>query len=264
MAVDDANQVAYCYVHKGGSTTWKTLLANISSNGNISNDMIEILSVHSNMNKYGIKMVDYSDKYENYTKLLIVRNPLDRLVSGYLDKMHSSISKFPKIQQSIIKQYRKDNSTNSTYPTFEEYVAMLLNESDKANMNFHWSPYVHRCGICGINYDFILRIETMQHDMPMFFSSVYSESNPVVQDLLNTLDGSETFQYNQRTSDENPAQITSHKKNELFSSLAKDTVMNIYDKYKEDFVIPGYDLSIDSDGTVYSHCHVNYPHGLCC
>ena len=51
--------------------------------------------------------------------------------------------------------------------TFEEFVGVLSSEYNNGFRNNHWNAMFEHCLPCNINYDFILRLETLEKDYPI-------------------------------------------------------------------------------------------------
>ena len=61
---------------------------------------------------------NFDPKYLDYTNILIIRNPLNRIISSYVDKY---------------AQYDKKYNLNNPNMTFEEFINTLLNNFQKEN-----------------------------------------------------------------------------------------------------------------------------------
>lgn len=136
--------------------------------------------VHSGgfLNKTGLKEVHFMDYKEamqalrNYTKFTVVRNPLKRLISGYYDKVLSNnfLSKKEIIDRYHKTEYHKVKSSLHQYPLFPEYASFV-----KGFNNAHFNPQEQNCDICNIDYDYILKLETIEQELPQFLADVYNQ-----------------------------------------------------------------------------------------
>jgi hypothetical protein len=118
--VNDEKKVLYCPLTKTGCTSWK--LAMVSSTSTFqrehpNHNMSEILAgqdlkfsirdknkllldVHDSkvLQKYGIRKINLKDlkiqDYKDYFKFIFVRDPYDRLVSGYSQKLEGHFPDF--------------------------------------------------------------------------------------------------------------------------------------------------------------------------
>ena len=121
-------------------------------------------------------------------KFLIVRNPLERLLSAYRDKFEGKNQYFhDHFGAEIVAKYRRlgfkrfgsefysvngsfngcplgdvecqSKRGNGSTPTFWEFVKSLL---DSNISDSHWIPIHTVCSVCSIDYDFILKFENLQ------------------------------------------------------------------------------------------------------
>ena len=114
---------------------------------------------HSPQEAYG--------KLKTYFKFLIVREPLDRLLSAYRNKFENKQNTYfhEKFGKLIVKRFRKNASNSSGNDvTFAEFVEYILSPKTKKPLNEHWRPIHELCSPCQIKFDMIGKFETLQHD----------------------------------------------------------------------------------------------------
>lgn len=174
----------YCSIPKVASTTFNTLL--VSSVTNISVDTIMKMKnwthfVHWEQANNGIrrlntyKPAEVKYRLENYFKFMVVRHPLDRLVSAWRDKFDRHITggsfKHPNAEQ--LKRFRK-------------YITHITTE-DRA-LNAHWRAMYRICGPCKIAYDSILKLESLDSDIQFILSKLPGpDGKPMAVPALNKL-----------------------------------------------------------------------------
>ncbi|CAH1782684.1 unnamed protein product [Owenia fusiformis] len=158
MLVDEKHKLLYCYVPKVGCTTWKQLFKTLSTGS------------RKRMTFYNRSQQEYILK--SYYKFIFVREPFERLVSAYIDKFYTPNPKFwDSWGRQIIKQFR-NNSNVTSNPcghdvTFEEFLSYSFSSIKKSNIsggNEHWVTIQQLCNPCGVGYDYIGHLETMQQD----------------------------------------------------------------------------------------------------
>ena len=119
-------QVIYCFIPKAGCSTWKRTIAR-SYTGK--EEKISETKIHTVdfMSEHGMKRLYlYSDdeiqkRLKSYFKFLVVRHPIQRLVSAFRDKFgNKSQSKFRNYAREIRKQGK--NSNLSLF-NFIEYIS---------------------------------------------------------------------------------------------------------------------------------------------
>ena len=108
----------------------------------------------------------------NTIGFLIARNPHERLVSGYRDKILGAIpSSYHDIMcRDIIARYRgmdpkQYRAKVTTPPTFTEFVRYILDEEKSGKeVDMHWAPVYSFCNPCQVNLTHIIKMETFQRD----------------------------------------------------------------------------------------------------
>ena len=97
---------------------------------------------------------------------MVVRHPLDRLASGYKDKLAGNNKMFEhSLGQKILRMMRPNESEmfikSGKGVTFQEYLTYLV----KIHMtNRHFKNYQDICHPCVIQYDYISKLETYNED----------------------------------------------------------------------------------------------------
>lgn len=125
---------------------------------------------------------DRMQRVHTYYKFMIVRNPFERIVSGFRNKIepplrreHASPTGFPQgIKWEILNRFRRSellywmrtaNSPESTINvTFPEFVRYLV-ESTKLELNDHFVPSMQICHPCLIKYNFYGNFRNISHDV---------------------------------------------------------------------------------------------------
>ncbi|CAL4072088.1 unnamed protein product, partial [Meganyctiphanes norvegica] len=111
---------------------------------------------------------------------MIVRNPLERFVSAYRDKILSGSQFYASISREIVKRY-PDLGVNimkigmiekawksihrSPIPSFSQFTQYVIDDAAKGKkLNEHWTPMTQFCTPCLVNFDVIAKTETMEED----------------------------------------------------------------------------------------------------
>lgn len=107
--------------------------------------------------------------FNDSLSFLITRHPLERLLSGYKDKIEHALphSLHKKLGNQIIMKYRtnglKGSFGKSKVPTFQEFVLYLLDcVKDGETLDMHWTPITEFCTPCMYDFDIIAHTETLQ------------------------------------------------------------------------------------------------------
>lgn len=231
----------YCRIAKVASSTWTTNLLRLDPEFN--KDLPESKRW---LKEYGARENEAFRLYPvpkseskrreallRSTKFLIVRHPLDRLVSSYLDKVadtskEPNLLKHRDVKNSILKKAGKEIAM-TTIPTFPEFIDYVLEETTglvgprdwKGIMT--WKSYTAKCLPCDVKYDAIMKLETHTEDEKW---------------LINT----RNLTGISRTRDWRHLSSSHSIRTNLISQLTKAQLNGIYKNYKVDFEMFNYTM----------------------
>ena len=183
MIFDETNSIMFCPIEKVACSTWTAVMANNSkSSYKVGLDLLfKANYIHENLNKFDrLKKKKFERNiHQNFKKFLIVRNPLDRLVSAYHDKAYPSwfdgkpyFYYYSPIRNFALKNFPHSNLSNFEREwynaTFTEFVHYILSHDD-----VHWDSMQRYCDPCHIDYDYILRYESMERDSKNLMRNLY-------------------------------------------------------------------------------------------
>ncbi|CAF4370086.1 unnamed protein product, partial [Rotaria sp. Silwood2] len=183
----------------------------------------------------------------NFTRIIFVRHPFERLASAYVDKIASlknePFSLYDSYRRVICRKYssfyltkaqkkfyRIDKRISNKMkepcekiaPTFEHFIRFLMSSSLRSDV--HWQPYSKLCHVCLFKYNFIGKYETMKEDFQRLKS-----------DLGLTLFSSKDEKY-----------FTTGKTKEyyksLYANLPNELICNLKYFYEDDFKLFDYRL----------------------
>jgi hypothetical protein len=163
-----------CEISKSGCTSLKSYWITIR-NKNFSNlrgnDMHSTKTLSYVGLLYGFS---WNKNFENYHKFLVVRHPLDRLLSAYYNMIHYKNGE-PGPRDTIpdiLLKYDKELHGNIRNLSFSQFVEYITNPDSKFYNDRHWIPYTETCLICKVEYDHVLRLETLPTEFDMFKESI--------------------------------------------------------------------------------------------
>ncbi|XP_067659294.1 carbohydrate sulfotransferase 14-like [Haliotis asinina] len=174
------HNVTMCFVEKVGSMFWSRYFNAFEKS--IVGDHGTSVETHQMSEK----------EYDKTVKIVFVRNPYSRLLSGYVDKIFSTNPDYMSIMgRHIIEDIRFKGQKEQTIQcgvdaTFAEFVDYILYQYEhNLSMNNHFRPAHHRCAFCHMKYDYIGKMETFIEDM-MFVSRrigalKYNRTRDVIQ-----------------------------------------------------------------------------------
>ncbi|KAM3876604.1 carbohydrate sulfotransferase 8 [Diretmus argenteus] len=169
--VEDNYKLLYCEVPKAGCSNWKRtlmVLAGQASNAqSINHDAVHYGNHLKKLDSFNRQ--DIMHRLETYTKVVFVREPLERLVSAYRDKFENPNNYYHSLfGKPIISKYRVNASmaalSTGNGVTFQEFVQYLLDVHRPVGMDIHWEPANQLCNPCLLDYDFIGKFENMEEE----------------------------------------------------------------------------------------------------
>lgn len=162
---------------------------------------------------------------------VIVRHPFERLLSAYRDKIYNSLPNtiHRTLSSAIVRRYRPQAVTksNSRRASFEEFVLYLLDtfRTNESALDMHWAPVVQFCTPCLVNFNMILKFETLQEDQRYLIELAG----------LSLLIKPEWF-------NEGKGGATSEMIGKFYSELSADQLYQLYNVYKYDFELFDYTM----------------------
>ena len=188
---------------------------------------------------------------ESATKFLVVRHPMDRLVSSYLDKVadtskEPNLLKHRDVKNAILESVGKKPELG-TVPTFPEFIDYVLEETK----NLHsprdwkgvmtWKSYYSKCLPCDVKYDVIMKLETHTEDEKWLINTrsdikvlkiFISSSSFIVRNLTQL---SRVRDWRHLSSDKTIRQ-------NLISQVSREQLNRVYENYKIDFEMFNYTM----------------------
>ena len=243
MYYDDAMDYIYCLVSKASCTSLKRTLMMLT--GNITKfQRPEQLSVgmvhdHKNSDKYisrleTLPQADRDWRFNDYFTFMFVREPLERLVSAYRDKLVENPAGY-HVDVDIVRRYRPRDYKSSVKRynvTFAEFVRYVLHQRAAGRvLDRHWIPQNELCRVCKVRYDFVGHYETLHKDADFVVNKLKSRISDVQQ--------------RQRVDNITFPADSGHRKSrdflqQMFASVPAPQVQALYQLYAVDYVLFGF------------------------
>ncbi|KAG7189339.1 hypothetical protein KM043_016992 [Ampulex compressa] len=236
ILVDDFHELLYCYVPKVACTNWKRVLM-IATGKWAGNDPLEIpadqahaMDSFQRLSNYTLPEIE--KKLATYDKLIVVRHPMERLLSAYRNKFEakhekSSIYFQTRFGRKIIKKYRPNATEESLLHgddvTFREFVEFVTDDSENKIRNEHWRPVNELCHPCTVNYNLVSKYESLVED---------------ATEVLERM-GVDSINFPARPTNSEP---TSNKLEKYYSTLSYKQLRKLVDLYRLDLRLFDYSL----------------------
>lgn len=159
-------------------------------------------------------------------KFLIVRHPLERLLSAYRDKLEHMQNReyyYKRFGRRIVLKYRQSGNTTRLEPTFAEFLQFIVSEK---YFDEHWVPYYRTCEPCMVNYDYILKFETLDRDQNFFIQDANLNGYLYETNYLRNI---------------NPLGTTTRKTlDEYIKGISRSLLDEVYKIYENDYKLFNY------------------------
>ncbi|XP_071849002.1 carbohydrate sulfotransferase 11-like isoform X2 [Apostichopus japonicus] len=226
-------KVIYSFIPKAGCTNWKRILLLLK--GVVTSvDDLEQHEAHFLVKKNmkllsSYKVQEARHILKSYTKFVFVRNPFARILSAYKDKIEKPTKLNPKFRvfwnRKINLGLEKNASVVGDNTTFIHYVDYLSNHSVNED---HWQTIITLSRPCEVQYDFIGKMETLDRDI-----------NFVLKNIIRNTSERVLF----RTSTNPTGSSTMLER--YFAGVPRRNKQALYDQFKNDFLLFGYDKPAD-------------------
>lgn len=160
-----SRKVIYCFTPKVATTQWKKELLVLEGEDKQTYGDANFV-INNNLNY--VSPQEAEQMLKNYFTFLFVRDPMERLLSAYKDKLLKENKVFHHaFGRDIIKRCRPNATKHALETgsdvTFLEFVNYL---TETRRVDEHWKSFDKICHPCAVDYDFIGRYEDLAEDAP--------------------------------------------------------------------------------------------------
>uniref|UniRef100_A0A7M5XCY0 Carbohydrate sulfotransferase n=1 Tax=Clytia hemisphaerica TaxID=252671 RepID=A0A7M5XCY0_9CNID len=241
----DKARVSYCSIPKVACTTWKKIFQVFYGNYRTIQDIkVSKDDVHELKYQYhmGLNIYKANLKTEQYFNFIIVRHPLERLVSGYRNKIEKPFNaNFQRRFGSLMLRFNRNNLTEQEYRagkgvTFHEYINYII-KTPMNKIDEHFGGMQELCHICNTKYDFIADMSTLYDDSDI---------------ILKQIGWYDRLQFPKKSKD-NYVKGAVDIAPEYINRLSDKILNKVYEKFRDDFEAFGYKFDIKEirKGTFY-------------
>lgn len=172
LTIDKKQKLVYCAIEKIGCTFWKRVFQIISGFRNVT-DPFQIQGIRAYEGYLTAKGMPFDRIHyilKHSTKFMFVREPYERLLSGYVDKLFApNAAYWSFIGTFIVTQFRPNATKRAKLcgddVTFEEFVRYFINsQHNNMRRDAHFVPNFEHCRPCEIDYEYIGKLETFEED----------------------------------------------------------------------------------------------------
>ena len=270
IITDSSRHLLYCQVSKVACTKIKMLWE--LANTNWTSISTVAAHDHSKMKMAGLQpnsIFKLDNLTLGYTKFIVTRHPLERLISAYNNLLHLNGNGPYYAVEPLIEMYRLEKSGIQGL-TFPMFLGAIVNTSFSQYNNDHWIPYTSTCSPCYMNYDYIARTETMKEGPEMAQVLAQLDYNSTVMNsVVNQGTGANAKRTGSFTASDNS--ITKSDREDTFGkntkyqtwfkNVPKFILRKVIERYRDDMMLFGYGFNMDDNSL---SCGIKYAGGTCC
>jgi len=226
-------EILSCPIAKAGSTSLKETIRIIQSK--IKDKSLPAKrhdQNHTFDTNHVIKNSNVNEVTMDYKKFLIVREPMERLVSAFNDLFIVSDRK--GLQREALK-VRGARNRKITFNDFIKAVVLpqdsVVSKSTLGKVGKHWAPYYKICAPCFMDFDYIGILDPSQEENKFIWEALGVK-------ISNFQWSNAKFIKSQTTQDTKEKLLS-----KVYSKLSRSTLIKLYRKYKMDYDLFGFDFN---------------------
>ncbi|XP_072171915.1 carbohydrate sulfotransferase 14-like [Diadema setosum] len=230
MLFNDKFRFISAVIFKCGSSNWRRFLMSLAEKQGRITNLPPQLARKQYKPKAPLSFFSKNQVHEltfrlrHYTKIVTVRHPLIRFLSGYRDKFIEHTDKFRKdIPAKILKA--RSGKVGPRHVTFPEFAGFVTKNNWTRGTDPHWTPQYIRSRPCEHDYDIIVKLETSQDDMAFLQHELGIEKFGTYQ---------KEYEDRHRVSNDKKLIVS------FYHQLTEELFHRVCDYYSLDFMLFGY------------------------
>jgi len=189
-----------------------------------------------NQHSYFVSHSDVLNKYQEYKKLIVTRNPYERVVSYYCNKIINR-------QSHLVLAGKMTNKNCQLH--FHDFCLLLKKQRKKFSLEHHAKPQFY--GLHDIHFDFIIDLKELNNLLPLIHNELGIENDYPFLELMG--DNASNKKYNPTKYDFSLKKKVSHLKPKKFKKIPHYTYF--YDDTSQQIILDIYLKDFNHFG--YSH-----------
>ncbi len=221
--LNNEKKTLFCRINKAGSRAAMEYFNSLNKGRrNITNTYYRKGLIRHERSMYylirEIPLDEVRERFQDYRKVILVRHPLQRLVSAYYQIVVKGMNHLGKGIHNI---------------------SQFITERVLAMDNVHWLDYQKACHPCVMDYDLVLKTESLRNDIPHLNDVMGAGSNAIYpEENLNL--------YYMPLQEEEGSYSSGFKYDKILRKLQRDKTQlfeKVLEKYKPDMKMFGYTWS---------------------
>lgn len=260
--IDEKHHLVWCNIFKAASSSW---MYNFNLLGGFKEQYLRrsrkspLTMARTRFPRPSVEQL--KSALPHSLSFLIVRDPFERLLSAYRNKIEGFRHKYyRKMAKEMITKFRVTtslapgihrNHNGEKSPTFSEFVSWVIASAKESSgikdggskgvpgFDEHWAPYFRFCTPCAVNFTVIAKMETLSRDEAYI---IQKTGIGATLGMTGEKQGTDTTRPREAVN----AAIGGRTEEVLpryFRTLTREQLDALYDIYRIDFQMFGYDAS---------------------
>ncbi|WAR28580.1 CHST9-like protein [Mya arenaria] len=172
LTINRKHNLVYCAIEKIGCTFWKRVFQILSGFKNVT-DPFQIQAIRAYQGYQTAKGLPFDQIHyilKHSKSFIFVREPYERLLSGYVDKLFAPNAAYWGFIGTYIAENFRPNDTETANKcgndiTFKEFIQYFIHsQQNNIRRDAHFVPNFEHCRPCELDYEYVGKLETFEDD----------------------------------------------------------------------------------------------------